>query len=230
MNNKLILFLSLILVSLLACNKQGDESTEHPNSKTPSLPPLASMNMSDVFVYECGDSVQFTAHVREDSSWLFLPDTTLKVNRVKSGSGARYEAASHIFWKKGEEALLQLPTGGLMSCKKIPRESSWKAARVRGVDFRAVGQEADWTLEITEGEQINLSGGPGQDTIKTTVLSPQIKDNKRRVYHIQTPSHRLKVEIIDKPCRTAEDGTALPYTVTITLDGKTLQGCGRALN
>lgn len=88
------------------------------------MPDFASLNSSDIVHYECGDSLKFRAHITRDSTWLFLPDTTLKVMPVSSGSGRRYEGNAYLFWTKEKEAILQKPRGSFMTCQGIPAENA----------------------------------------------------------------------------------------------------------
>lgn len=221
------LFLGLLLGSLIfGCSSEQDESPEEPHAI--QIPDFSSVHTDDVFAYECADTLQFTAHVTSDSTWLFLPDTTLKVNPVSSGSGAKFQGSRYIFWSKDDEALLQYPQGGLMNCTAVPQEKPWQAARIRGVDFRAVGQEPGWHLEIIKGKQIKYIGNYGEDTVTVSASDPQ-KEQQRTIYRAETEDHELEVEVIDEPCTDIMNGFEYPFTVSITVDEGTYQGCGRNL-
>lgn len=204
------------------------DARESPSQKT-SLPDFSAIKTENVFAYSCGDSLRFTAHVTKDSTWLFLPDTTLKVTPVPAGSGAKYQGSSYLYWSKGNEAILQRPKGSFMTCTTIPKEKSWQAAKIRGVDFRALGQEPGWYLEITRGKQIRYIGNYGKDTLVTPVPKPQKTQQGQTVYKAQSEGQSLKVVITNEPCTDSMSGFQFPSTVTVTVDGKTYQGCGRAL-
>jgi len=224
----------LLMPLLVSCSSEQGEVSQAGSTeinKEVSLPDFSSIKTDNIFVYECGDSLQFTAYVTRDSTWLFLPDTTLKVLPVRSGSGAKYEAGSFIYWSKGEEAILQQPRGSFMICKTNPRLKAWEAARVRGVEFRALGQEPGWHVEIVPGKQIAYIGNYGRDTVITPVPHPQkSEDQKRIVYKAATKEHSLELEIIDKPCTDAMSGFSFPLSVKITVDDKTHNGCGQYLH
>ncbi len=225
----LVGFLALLLC--FGCSEKRKSSSEQSQSDSAkaTLPDFSSVRTSDVFVYNCGESLQFTAHVTKDSTWLFLPDTALKVMPVSAGSGAKYQGSSYIYWSKGDEAILQKPKGSFMTCETVPQERSWQAAKLRGVDFRALGQEPGWYLEITNGQQIKYVGNYGQDTVHTPVPKPKV-DGQRKVYQARTETHQLRIEISDESCTDSMSGFKFPSTVSITVDGKTYRGCGRALN
>lgn len=220
-------FLSLCV--LLGCSSEQDSPiTSEAEIPEEALPDFSSIKTDNVFVYDCADTLQFTAYVTEDSTWLFLSDTTLKVLPVSSGSGARYEGNAYLFWSKDEEAILQKPQGSFMICQTLPQEKSWKAAKLRGVDFRALGQEPGWHLEIKNGEQIRYIGNYGQDTVTTAFPDPQ-KEEQEMVYRAETENYELEVEISDELCTDSMSGFEFPFTVSVTLDGKSLKGCGRDL-
>jgi putative lipoprotein len=226
------LLIGLSIAGLLfGCSSDEEDSPNHPQTESSqaSLPDFSSISTSDVYVYECGDSLQFSAHVTSDSTWLFLPDTSLKVMPVPSGSGARYEGNAYLYWSKEQEAILQKPRGSFMTCQTVPKENSWQAAKLRGVDFRALGQEPGWHLEITKGKQVKYVGNYGQDTVYTSVPVPQI-EQQRTVYRANTEDHKLKVEIIDESCTDIMSGFEFPTKVSVTIDGNLYHGCGRTLN
>jgi len=231
MNGRYILPVLFVFLGLWGCSGQP-KSTNKPKDITRNqrrLPDFSSINTSNVFAYSCGDSLQFSAHVTKDSTWLFLPDTTLKTLAVEAGSGAKYEGARYIYWSKGNKAILQRPRGSLMICKMIPKQKAWAAARIRGVDFRALGQEPGWILEITRDKQISYIGNYGRDTLNTTVPKAEKNDNQI-TYNVHANTHNLKVAIKDKPCNDSMSGFRFPKSVTVTLDGNTYHGCGRSLN
>lgn len=214
------------------CNTPGKKPGNGKKNKSSEVtnPEFPSIETADVDAYVCGDSLRFTAHVTRDSSWLFLPDTALKLIPQRSASGARFVSGSYFYWSKGDSALLQIPGQTLRSCRTIPREKSWQAAKIRGVNFRALGQEPGWYLEITEGEQIKYVGNYGQDTVFTPVPNPEIDNQKgQTVYQAETETHSLTVEISDSSCTDSMSGFEFPSTVSVTLDGQTYRGCGRSL-
>lgn len=230
MRYKSIILVFLICSGLWGCSGQSREpkKSKSVTQKQPKLPDFSSISTSNVYAYSCGDSLQFSAHVTRDSTWLFLPDTTLKTLPVKAGSGAKYEGARYIYWSKGDQAILQGPTGPFLTCKMAPKEKAWAAAKIRGVYFRALGQEPGWMLEITKGKRLRYIGNYGKDTV--TVVPPKPKETQNQtIYQANTNAHKLKVEITDKPCTDAMSGFHFPKSVAVTLDGKTYHGCGRYL-
>lgn len=231
--NYALLVLSLVVMFSSGCSSESDPSSQSQQtvSTEVSLPDFASVQTDHVFAYSCGDSLDFAAHVMQDSSWVFLPDTTLRVMPVQSGSGAKYQGSGYIYWSKGNEAILQGPTGSFLTCQTVPREKSWQAARIRGVDFRALGQEPGWNLEITDGGRMTYIGDYGNDSMTVKTPEQSLTNSKgSRMYEAQTESRSITVKITDKPCTDSMSGFEFPSAVTVTVDGNTYQGCGRELS
>ena len=100
----------------------------------------------------------------------------------------------------------------------------------RESDFRAVGQEPGWLLEIRNGREIRLISDYGADTA-VTPLPPAETDSATgaRSYHAVTGARDLRVVIQPTPCTDAMSGQPYETTVTVTLDGRSYSGCGGPL-
>ena len=101
-------------------------------------------------------------------------------------------------------------------------------ARQSGVDFRAVGQEPGWHLEIRDSERIRFVYAYGEQEAVTPAPEPT-RSGDRTVYRVETEAHDLTVTIVDEPCTDAMSGEAFEASVTVELDGETYRGCGRSL-
>lgn len=202
-----------------------------PNTPSPASasgdPPTRS---ATTHVYACGDYA-FVARVEGEQVWLFLPSGTVAVPRVVSGSGAKYSDGSVTYWSKGQEALLELPDRTLTECVRDPRRSVWEHAKLEGVDFRAVGNEPGWLLEIRNGLSILLVSDYGARRDRFPAPEPRVEaDAARTRYETREGDHRLTVVLEGGSCRDSMSGEAFETRVTVTLDGRTLRGCGRALH
>lgn len=228
-------WLSLLLCLLiLGCQNERESTTDDNKSvqnESVAIPTFDSVHTDQVFAYNCADSLEFTAHVTQDSTWLFLPDTTLKVLPVEAGSGARYEGSKYIYWSKDDEAILQKPKGSFMRCQTVRQERSWAAAKLRGIDFRAQGQEPGWFLEIKKEGEITYIGNYGEDSLSAETPNPTTnKSDGRTEYQLKTKERSLDISITDTSCTDSMNGMEFPQAVSITINGDTYRGCGRYLN
>ena len=69
---------------------------------------ISGQAVPQTHVYECSDGYSFTARIEEKKAWLFLPNQTLSLPLVPSGSGAKYSEGIIVFWSKGDESLLEI--------------------------------------------------------------------------------------------------------------------------
>ena len=89
-----------------------------------------------------------------------------------------------------------------------------------GESYRALGQEPGWTVEIANG-LIAYAGDYGQTKITVARPAPRTTVNGHRY---ETP--RLTVDVTHGRCNDAMSGRGYADRVTVTADGKTVNGCG----
>ena len=110
-----------------------------------------------------------------------------------------------------------------------PAAPAWEDARAAGVDFRAVGQEPGWLLNIYRENKITLEWDYGQQNAEFPLATPDTSQEGASIYSTQANGHALVVMIRRFPCQDAMSGAAFPSTVSVTIDGRELQGCGRSV-
>ena len=112
----------------------------------------------------------------------------------------------------------------------VAREHSidnvWHKAKLRGVAFRAIGQEPAWLLEITEGSEITVMTDYGQTQTTYNYVKPKVH-RAARITHYMLDG--LTVQIEGRPCIDTMSGEQFDTTVKLQFSDKTLKGCGRAL-
>ncbi|MDP9197965.1 MAG: META domain-containing protein [Pseudomonadota bacterium] len=97
-------------------------------------------------------------------------------------------------------------------------------------DFRALGQEPGWQLEIRMGAEMRLTYDYGAGTAVTPAARVQIDPTSgTRTYHAVTEANDLRVVIVPVPCTDTMSGRPFAATVSVTLNGRTLRGCGEEL-
>jgi putative lipoprotein len=209
--------LALIAMLLAAC--QSSPPAEAPTLKeaTPAKHPVAAR-------FDC-DTLALTATFHDDRVVIELPERSLTLPHVVSASGARYSDGPTTFWNKGREAAFEVD-GRKQTCRE--RREPWQDALDRGIDFRAVGQEPGWFLEIDKEKQIRLVYDYAEHEFVSPV-PPSIHRGKVTVFDVTIESGHVLIAIEDAPCTDAMSGEAFPRSVTITIGTKTLRGCGRDL-
>jgi uncharacterized membrane protein len=106
---------------------------------------------------------------------------------------------------------------------------SWESARSQGVDFRAVGQEPGWLLDVHTDDRMVLIWDYGSNRLETPRGEPTYPQEGATRYEGQSGGHTLVVTTRRAPCEDAMSGEAYPATVEVVIDGRTLNGCGRSV-
>lgn len=105
----------------------------------------------------------------------------------------------------------------------------WDGARAAGVDFRAVGQEPGWIIDIYTQDRIVALLDYGETLIQLPRPEPTHPAEGATRYETQGGGHTLSLTIRRAPCEDAMSGEPYPSTVEVVVDGRTLQGCGRSV-
>jgi membrane-bound inhibitor of C-type lysozyme len=190
----------------------------------------------DTFVYQCDAGFRFVARIEGERAWLFLPGETIELAPVPSSSGSRYASGEIELWRAGEVARLQTPEADHADCRHDRRQSIWEKAKLDGVDFRALGNEPPWILEIDDGMQRARFYSGYERALTELVLPEPIADPESRatLYRIERPSSAemvsVEIRLIGEPCADSMSGEGFETRVEITQAGTLLRGCGRALH
>lgn len=117
--------------------------------------------------------------------------------------------------------------GPVIDEEELASKDVWHAARLRGVAFRAIGQEPGWLLEITNGQEILLVTNYGQNRIAYPWVEPRQDTSASKTLFQVDADTSVLIEGI--ACTDTMSGETFAVTVTVNAGGQTLQGCGRAL-
>lgn len=126
---------------------------------------------------------------------------------------------------------LAIAASGLAACAHVDEDAIdnvWHQAKLRGVAFRAVGQEPGWLLEISNGEGIFLVTDYGSTRASMPYVEPVVHQEERRTQFV-LEAYNIVVEIRGERCTDTMSGEEFEVTVTIKQSDRELQGCGRAL-
>jgi putative lipoprotein len=199
-----------------------------PDAAPPAADPPPEDGAADRIVYRCPDGYAFTVIPHERGVSLMLPERTLELPPAPGASGTRFEGEGIVYRTHGDEASLATPSASRTGCVGQPADGPWEAARLRGVDYRAVGQEPGWAVEIHEGVEIRFETDYGETRATAPAPAPQV-DGGRRTYRARTAAHEIIVQIDRTPCEDSMSGEPFPTTATVWLDGREHLGCGREL-
>ena len=183
------------------------------------------------WVFDCEDGQRIVSHFKADTVMLMMPDDSLELRHVRSGSGARYESDGVEFWSKGDEATLTTPEGET-TCVVNAADSIWEDARLRGADFRAVGNEPGWHLELFgAGSESLLVTDYGQQRVTFDAGEPQdLEGEDGSRWTAEAEGTPLVISLRPGPCADTMADIEYETRVTVAYGDRTLQGCGNALH
>lgn len=100
--------------------------------------------------------------------------------------------------------------------------------RELGASHWAVGNEPGWSLAIIPHKKIIYTGNYGENVIEFPAAQAEKGDNDASIFTSSTGSHTLTAKFDNTVC-TDDGDKKHPFTVTLTVDGKTYRGCGQPL-
>lgn len=90
--------------------------------------------------------------------------------------------------------------------------------------YRARGNEPGWVLEFGSSE-LSFVWNTGQDRMTAPLPTAQPTTTGRR-YEARGQGKTLVIDVTNKVCRDTMSGMSYPDTVSVTLDGRRMDGCG----
>jgi putative lipoprotein len=224
------LFAGAVLWPALAALAACTAATSRAGS-VPDPGPDTTARRGQTYVYECVQGGPFTVRVEGDAAWLFLASGTKRLPRMVSASGARFSDGLVSYWSKGDEATFVLDGRTYPACRNDRARAIWEDAKFRGVDFRAIGNEPGWHLEIFDNETVLFTRNNGQDHHQFSFVSP-VSDSVSRTssYDLQNAAHHLQITLEARNCSDSMSGESFETRVSLLFDGKAYSGCGRALH
>jgi uncharacterized membrane protein len=202
--------------------------------RRPALAGLLALGSSFVaaggtttYVFVCDDEATYTVRTGSAGARVFGPGQSLTLPAVATEPARRYSDGDFELRIEGERAWLGERVGELRECRNDRRRAVWERARLDGVDFRAVGNEPGWYLEIHEQSRVVLVSDYGTARVEMPLPEPGVKikgDTTR------WDAGELRVEAMRRPCTDTMSGERFPSQVTVYREGRILRGCGRALH
>lgn len=219
---------SAILLSSIALNSCA---YLQPDDVSPDSRSTTTETNVQTYVFECPDDFSFVARTEADKAWLFLPGATIDLVQDQSASGTKYTNGSVNFWRNNNEAVIESGKIKHTGCKNNRARAIWEHAKLNGVDFRALGNEPGWYMEITNKQDILLVTDYGQQTYQFTsaIIRSEPHDRTTR-YYAYSNGNSVEIVIIGIPCQDSMSGEAFSAAVTVLINNKRYMGCGKALH
>ena len=215
---------TILLIALSACtnpNKVAEQRTALGNQVDPD---------AQTFVFECADDFSFTARIQNEKAWLFLRRDTIQLPPVPAASGVKFDNGEHVFWIKGDEAMLNTPKRKHTDCRNNLHQAIWEHAKLNGVDFRAVGNEPGWVLEISNMADILFVTDYGQSRYSFVGAGvSSATQGLTTIYEARNDQGQIEIKLTAERCGDTMSDEKFPVTVNVLLNQSEYNGCGKAL-
>ncbi len=188
--------------------------------------PHARVN-STTYVFVCDDQHAYTVRVTGDTAWIFRPEGTLHLEAGSDSQGTTYHDDNFVLQIVGETARFGAPGSTPRVCRNDRSLAIWEKSKLDGADFRAVGNEPGWSLEIFEKNRAVLVTGYGASRIERLLPQPAVNQQARTT---RWDAGDMIVELTGKTCHDSMTGEPFETTVVVIWNGQTLRGCGRPLH
>ena len=181
------------------------------------------------YVFSCNNNLEFVASLEDGYAWLFLPKETLTFKAEDSKRCNKFVKGDNFFGIKDQMAYLKLD-GKTYHCTNNPRRAVFEKLKLQGYDFAAGGNEPGWSLVIA-GDELSYDGDYGQTKyrFKKAQIDTNIKE-KYTIYKADENNHKIIVKLEAKECADTMSDDISETTVTLTIDSKILNGCGKSLH
>lgn len=94
-----------------------------------------------------------------------------------------------------------------------------------GQTFRAIGQEPGWLLTISPVGEASLEYDYA--TAQAHFSFPGYEPGKEQfMLSAREDGHNILIEVMPQDCEDSMNGRAYPQSVSVTIDGESLTGCG----
>jgi len=200
-----------------------------------ATPPVA--DNAATYVYRCdGEASVIVVTIDGDRAHLFSREASQPMRRQAGGAdfaGAQvsYLPAQPAGLAPAQTAAITIGGNVLRNCTNDPRAAVWEAAKLRGISYRAVGQEPPWVLEIDREHGFMLSTGYAVNRHRFPYREP-VSDTQQQItsYRTEVQGEAIVITIKGETCRDSMSGEVFGSRVEIEWRGQRLRGCGRALH
>jgi len=189
------------------------------------MPAQAAGQDAKTYVFECNNSQDFVFDINRDGAWLFLKDQTIQL-QAPEGLLA-YNAPGIELLIHNDSAILRQPGEVTLLCENNPEGAVWEHAKLNGVDFRAVGNAPEWTLEFIAGKRLVFVNKDSGKRVETSRPEP-VSDTRNKT--TRWDADEISIEASAVPCQDSISAETFESSVIVYLDDLELRGCGRALH
>ncbi len=181
------------------------------------------------WAWDCEDGRYLVSSMVDDGIELYLDNELRELKPARSASGGKYQTKGLSFWTKGREATLEID-GKSIQCMVNAYQSTWVDAKLRGADFRAVGNEPGWYLELFSSGESTLVTDYGNERFRFTAEGPEfMEDGPGNRFNGLARGLSIEIELTPGPCLDTMIDVEYETSVRVSVGGRVLRGCGNPL-
>jgi uncharacterized membrane protein len=216
----LLCLIPLLLASVIGCAQAQKEKSSNTT-----------------FVYRCSASEQtIVVTLNGSEGYLFSKQVSQALRQEPGavsyvGDDVYYRPAQPVDIAPGQTAEITIKGNKLTGCRNNPRAAVWEGAKLRGVSYRAIGQEPPWILEIDRDDGFLLVTRYGEKKQQFPYVEP-VTDVAQRAssYTSAANGESITITIHGRQCEDSMSGEEFSSEVKISWREQILHGCGRALH
>lgn len=179
-----------------------------------------------VFVYDCDNLATIAGRLYGDRLEVWGTGLAPFVLSKTGEDPATYADPTVTVTMNAEYLRMTGPMGKAM-CRSNPAEAPWQEAKLRGVEFRATGDQPDWVLEYDEGIALTFVAGPDMPPV-TAIPRRVVANNNDRMTIEASDGARDVVVAVERAVCNGPSGVTTAK-VSVTIEHHTFSGCGRVL-
>jgi len=187
-------------------------------------------------VYYCaGDAgpILLVTRTRPEGMSIFLPPSLGEQHRLLAEveAGRHYAGGGTEVIVHERSADLVLPDARYADCTFDPRASMWEHAKLGGADFRGLGNEPGWALEVRAQSTLWFQYDYGTSELTVPIVDTESDPATRSTTYVgRSGSTELVVTLTAGSCADTMADETYPTRVEVRLDGREFRGCGRPLH
>ena len=234
-------------LALVACQRSGEEPRPGSADALPAISPApapasqpAASSADEppegvlrAYVWKCDGDVTLRVRnlYRENAISIELHEGARKLPLAPSASGSRYADETVTFWSKGGTATFERKGSPAVRCTEDRAQSLLADAKLRGVSYRASGNEPGWLVEVGPGDSLTYLANYGQERHVFTGVTRSGEDATGSLALAgRHDGQSIAVTLTREPCQDDMSGAAFDYRAVVTFDGHDYRGCGSAVD
>jgi putative lipoprotein len=176
--------------------------------------------------YTC-DGLDVTVRTTQTGIELGLGDRRIALPPAPSGIADEFQEGDVAFRRHGDKADVEVAGATYSNCLYNAERSGWDDAKLRGIEFRAIGRTPAWSVEVDQekARELTVIFADGR-TVVVPASKPSVSGT-RSTYKAANRDLALAIETAS--CRDAATSETFPEKVSLRLDGRDYAGCGRWL-